>query len=147
MKTYLFLLSLITVILSCSDNENIENKTNQLVDSEIIFKEVKSKEHFIETIKNDSIWLFEVQQKAKERNVPIEEMLILDAEYMVNIDAKIVKIENDIIRDKNWLAVVKKKAEEQNISLEEMIRSDATYIYEESTKQTNDSIIITQPKN
>ena len=40
----------------------------------------------IDNIKNDSLWLEHVQLKADKYYIPLEEMLLIDAEYMYNLD-------------------------------------------------------------
>ncbi|MCC7332667.1 MAG: hypothetical protein IT232_08675 [Flavobacteriales bacterium] len=135
MKKFILNTLLITsVLISCKNEDENTERINEKIKEEISLREIKSKEYFIEIIKKDSIWMESINQKAKERNISVDEMLTIDAEYMVARDAEIVKIENDIIRDTVWLDLVKKKAEKQGLKLDEMLTNDATFMYEEKLK-------------
>lgn len=136
MKLNTTFLCLSIALFSCQSNDNSEKKDpNIKTEIELPLREVTTKEVFINVIKSDSNWLFSVEQKAKDQNKSIEEMLNVDAEFMVVRDAEIVKIENDIIRNPEWLKSVKQKAKDQKISLDEMIKADATFMYEEGQKE------------
>lgn len=133
-KLILNTLLITSILTSCKNELKNTEKVNEKIKEEIPLREIKSKEYFIEIIKKDSIWMVSINQKAKERNISVDKMLTIDAEYMVARDAEIVKIENDIIRDSVWLDLVKKKAEKQGLKLEEMLTNDATFMYEEKLK-------------
>jgi hypothetical protein len=89
-------------------------------------------------------WLNDVIEKARVRNIPLEEMLELDAEYLFNQkspdDLLILEgpeyFERAIRRDPNWLTSVRKQAAEKGVSLDEMIRLNAVYIFETDHKET-----------
>ncbi|PLX07483.1 MAG: hypothetical protein C0596_11160 [Marinilabiliales bacterium] len=38
----------------------------------------------IQNIKNDQNWMMHIEQKAKERGISVDEMLVIDAEYMLS---------------------------------------------------------------
>lgn len=133
----IFYITLIGTSLLTACASNNEPKETVVIEQETLpLREVKNKMFFIEQIKVDSLWLKTIEDKAKERSISLEEMIQIDAEYLQNEDAQIVKIENDIIRNPEWLDLVKKKAREQGASLDDVIRADANFMYQESKKAT-----------
>lgn len=95
-----------------------------------------------ENIRKDKVWLADVERKAKEKNISIEEMITLDAIYIYKteyckpgvpelLDETIARIKNT----KPWVADIAKKAKEKNVSFEEMMEMDAKYIYDTELKQ------------
>lgn len=135
MKKSLIVASIMLGLISCNSN-NMPEETATKIEESIPLREVKPKKFFIDQIKNDSSWFYLIVEKAKQQNISVDEMLVIDATYIENRDAEIVKIENDIIRNPEWLNIVKQKAIDQKISLDDMIRADASYMFEESKKDT-----------
>jgi len=80
-------------------------------------------------------WFEDIIEKAKKQNLPVSEMLLIDAKYIYKMQEPvkyntfygIEDIEKKIRNDKNWLKVIKQKAQENNLSLGEMIKEDAVY--------------------
>lgn len=140
MKFNTLILGITIVLFSCQSDEVKEATSVAKGNEELPMREIKTTEELISVIKADSAWLFMVTEKAKDQNIPLDQMLKIDAEFMKIQDAEIVKIENDIIRNPEWLKTVKQKALEQKISVDDMIRIDATFMYDESKKLTNDTI-------
>ena len=103
--------------------------------------EVK-KEEFIRKIivkiKMDNTWAANVAKKAQEKKLSIDEMLRLDAEYVVNKDYKNLVIEDYIEKihnDKERLKLIEQKAKDKNIPLDEMIKQDAAWMAEHENSQ------------
>lgn len=94
-----------------------------------------------------SEWLNSDIQKAKDRNVSLEEMLELDAGYVYslsNINELLTLkgpayLENSIRQDNNWLSSLRTKAEEKKISLSELIHQNAVYQMQTSYKAAYDN--------
>ncbi|MBK7667691.1 MAG: hypothetical protein IPJ32_10330 [Sphingobacteriaceae bacterium] len=95
-----------------------------------------------ENIRRDKVWLADVERKAKEKNISVEEMITLDAIYIYKteyckpgvpelLDETIARIKNT----KPWIEDIAKKAKEKNVSFEEMMEMDAKYIYDTELKQ------------
>lgn len=95
-----------------------------------------------ENIRKDKVWLADVERKAKEKNISVDEMITLDAIYIYKteyckpgvpelLDETIARIKNT----KPWVADIAKKAKEKNVSFEEMMEMDAKYIYDTELKQ------------
>ena len=86
---------------------------------------------------NYTEWFDMVVAKAKQRNIPLEKMLDLEAEYVYgekDLDGLLTfkgqdYFEDKIRMDENWLNLVRSKAEEKKIPLNEMITSEADYIF------------------
>lgn len=97
--------------------------------------------YFIQEIKNTAQWLAEVKKKALQKNISLDAMLAMDAEYLYDtkyakeeVIAFTEKAKERIRLDEKWLANVKKKAFQKNISLDEMLELDAKYIYDMEQK-------------
>ena len=81
-------------------------------------------------------WVASIISKARLRNIPVEEMLYLDARYIykeqepVNyaVYYGISEQEELIRRDPEWMTLIEKKADEKNIGIDEMVRIDAEYM-------------------
>nr|NQU90395.1 hypothetical protein [Bacteroidota bacterium] len=104
------------------------------------YPEIHAKHNLIkkyeDQIKNNPEWTEQVQMKADQYYMSLEDMICVDAEYMANqnfvisdpIEEKI-KVYEDLIRnDPAWLESVGKKAQEEGLTLDEMIRKDAIYM-------------------
>ena len=94
-------------------------------------------QHLIQKMKNDQNWLSDIDKKAKEKGVTTDEMLSLDANYLLlnlsDEELKSIRIEIFELRitsTPEWLENVKQKAAEKNISLQEAIRQDAIFCIE-----------------
>lgn len=96
--------------------------------------------NFGNDIRRSRQWFESVIEKARIKNVSIEEMVHADAEFMflTNFVEKVEKTPENYIRyyeikiksDWNWFEEVKRKASENNISVEEMLHRDAIWTYE-----------------
>lgn len=132
-KSIIALAVISTTFVAClseKTNTETENTTQQV--ETLPLREVKEISFFVEQIKADSAWMNLITTKAKEANVSVDEMINLDAQYLVSQDVEVVKIENEIINNPEWLTLVKQKAQEQGLSLDEMIRADAVYMNEQN---------------
>jgi len=128
-KTIISLFFVGSIVIGCSSGNNESTDASiQLIET-LPLREVKDISIFIEQIKADSAWLNMVEKKAEEQGIPFEEMIKMDAQYLIELDIQIVQIENDIINNPEWLALVKQKAQEQGISLDDAIRADAEYMF------------------
>ena len=90
----------------------------------------------IEEIKKTPQWMADIKIKAREKSISIDEMILLDAEYIYKTDygrEEVVRLTNDtkqrILNTPEWVEQIKIKAKENNVSFEEMLELDAKYIY------------------
>ncbi len=91
----------------------------------------------VERIKNTKEWMADIEKKAKEKNIGINEMILLDANYIFETEyckpeyvAAIDEIKVRMWNTPEWIAQMRQKAKEKNISFQEMIELDAKYDYE-----------------
>jgi hypothetical protein len=91
-----------------------------------------------EKIHNTPQWMSDIGKKAKEKNISVEEMVNLDAQYIYETDycqpdviAATEEIKIRIHNTPAWTEDVRKKAKEKNITFEEMLELDAKFIYEQ----------------
>ena len=94
-------------------------------------KRPRNKFYFYELIKYDFIWMKSIKEKAKNKNISIEEAIRIDADYMYSISHIKTPLEEKILEikeNKEWMKLMQEKATEQNINIEEVIRTDAKYI-------------------
>lgn len=85
----------------------------------------------------------DISIKAKQRNISVEQMLILDAEWIYNHKKtveqekrkEIEKIIKNIRESEGMTDLVSKKAKERGISFEEMLQLDAEWIYSNKKSQ------------
>lgn len=85
-------------------------------------------------IKNDKTWYEDVSRKASAQNISVEQMILIDAEYVVRQNYLNLLTEDYIEKiqvDQTWLQAITKKAAKSNISIEEMIRKDAAWMAEQ----------------
>lgn len=96
-------------------------------------------EEIFSIVSNDD-WFSATIDKAKSRNVSLEEMLMIDGKYLFQkndplnyaIYFGVSDYENLIRLDEAWLDEIHIKAKEKNIRPEEMIRMDAEYMLSEN---------------
>jgi hypothetical protein len=120
-------------ITSClTENPTTDNQINNNETVSLPLREVQTLEFFINRVKSDSTWMYLTEEKAKKQGITLDEMLKLEGQFLLDQDAAIVKIENEIIKNPEWLEFVSKKAEEQGTTLDSMIRNDANYMYLEN---------------
>lgn len=94
-------------------------------------------------ILSDSVWLAQIADKATYYNMPVDEMVKVDAEYLArqeqikspSREERIRYFEELIQGDPAWLESVTKKAVEQGKTLDQMIREDAIYMMEQEQKR------------
>ncbi len=103
------------------------------------FTTIKNMEN---AIFSDSHWLKTVAEKAQKYNMPVEMMVSVDAEYVVENDPALVNfvnnvrlLEKTIKNNPDWLKKVGEKAQKKGISIDEMLRMDAKYIIKEQQKK------------
>lgn len=98
---------------------------------------------YVDAIRTDSAWFSEVTTKASFFNMPVEEMIKVDAEFLARREAteapsqeeRIQYFEARIKGDPAWLQSVTKKALEQGKTPEQMIREDAIYMADQERKK------------
>ncbi len=91
-------------------------------------------------ITSDNNWFADIIKKAQQRNISLEEMLQLDAEYMLMMNDKETYFSikgpayfaERIRKDHSWLKQVREKAEERGITEEAMIQKDAEYMFRQN---------------
>jgi hypothetical protein len=95
----------------------------------------------IKEIRKNKQWLADIERKAGENNVTMEEMIRRDAAYVYTTDyckPEVIELTNQnkqrILNTKEWVASLKTKAEERGITVEEMLELDAKYIYDTEQK-------------
>ena len=108
------------------------------------------------SIRNSTEWMASVEKKAKEKNIPLDSMIVLDARWLVdeqdgkhkdlgttavasagtdaNFEQLVKDMEEKIRNDKVWLESIEKKAKERNVTVDSMIKVDARFIVTEQQK-------------
>lgn len=87
----------------------------------------------INVIKDNNLWMEDVKKKAKEKNITVDSMLVLDANWYfqrkgpVNFGLTIDQIIESVYNNPTWLNSVKEKAEKNKISLDSMVKLDAAW--------------------
>lgn len=105
--------------------------------SDELFKPKPSLEGIIETIKNTPTWMKDIEAKAKENNVSVEEQLKKDAQWEFENqtgtphnnkpEESLESVMNEIRSNEKWMADIKAKAKENKISEEEQLKKDAEW--------------------
>jgi len=85
-------------------------------------------------INNDKIWLEEINKKALQHKISLNQQVKAEAEYILSEELFSSKesVENIIERIKGddiWMKEIKKKAVEKNISIEQQIKEDAQWMF------------------
>jgi len=98
--------------------------------------------YFINEIRNTPVWLDKVKVKSKEKNISLDSMLALDADYLYETDyalKSVIDYTNETIerikKDENWMKDVRAKAKKNKVSVEEMLELDAKYLYDTEVKK------------
>jgi len=96
----------------------------------------------LESIKGNKKWMQDIEHKAKEKNISVQEMMNLDAIYIYKTEyckPEVIRLLNQNIErirnTKEWMDDILKKAIAKNVSMEEMIEMDAKYIYDTELKK------------
>jgi hypothetical protein len=107
--------------------------------SDELFKPKPTLESIMENIRNTPEWMKDVEAKAKENNIAVEEQLKKDAQWQLDNSGGNAKAAEDkpeetlesiiayIKSDAKWMADIKAKAKENNISEEEQLKKDAQW--------------------
>jgi hypothetical protein len=124
-------------------NNNTPDKQLKLeaesVLSDELFKPKASLESVIENIRNTPIWMKDIEAKAKENNIPVEEQLKKDAQWQVDNNAKAAESKSQsplesiiihIMNDAYRMADIRAKAKQHNLSEGEQIKQDAQWLLE-----------------
>jgi len=101
------------------------------------YLETYGPQYYIDVIRKDSTWFQSVTEKAINKNIPVEEMLIIDADYMFKNEYPeifekyyaIKSIEYAIRNDSAWHRTIEQKAKRKYLTSDEMIHQDAVWIY------------------
>ena len=131
-----------------SENEITDGERQKRLNEALKTRE-DSINYFKHVIKEDVRYYNLLREKAKQRNIPVEEMIEKDAVWLYeqerygieevdqkkyanpkNREDSINAFKNHIRRDVNYMKLIHKKAKERNISVEEMIEKDAIWLYE-----------------
>lgn len=102
----------------------------------------KTYDYACQITRNDE-WFERVSIKAARKDIPLYEMLHIDAKYIYGeqeplnyaVYYGVNETEERIRSDKDWLNNVAQKARERNTTLDLMIREDAEYILSESSPE------------
>jgi hypothetical protein len=106
--------------------------------SDEIFKPKPTLEGIMENIRNTPQWMKDIEAKAKENHISVEEQLKKDAQWELENQTGVAhndnkpeetleKVMNDIKGNEKWMADIKAKAKENNISEEEQLKKDAEW--------------------
>jgi len=131
-----------------SDKEQFDKDVDYILEKEYMPVK-KSKiafnaiiKEYEEKIEKDAAWYAQIKQKALQNQIPVEEQLNLDAEFVYEseygsdeVKQELKEIRKRIRKDAGWMEQIKKKATEKNISIEEMIELDAKYVYDTEVKE------------
>ena len=98
--------------------------------------------YYEKMISNDTNWMGEIERKAIEKDIPVDQMLMTDVDYMFKNEYPdiyeshygIKRIEAIILNDPEWLESIKQKAAENYLTFDEMIRQDAIWLYNNQNK-------------
>ncbi|MBN2683482.1 MAG: hypothetical protein JXR58_13390 [Bacteroidales bacterium] len=107
-------------------------------------------EIYVQQIKDNPTWLKKVEEKAKEQNISLDEMIKKDANWCLEDDLKngkikIAGIEKDeeiavqaiikeIKKNPKWLKHIEEKAKKEGKNIDEAIRDDAVWTYKDRQK-------------
>jgi len=153
MKNIVFLFLGAVFLYSCEtseNNNNGQNNTNTVTVNTPNQEEVnkaKSVNDWINDIKNNPEWLAQCVEKAKQRNISLDEMIAMDAKFSYeqyngpydenkekNKLKSLADWENEIRSKPDLMKDVKKKADERKITVDEMVKIDAQWFYDECRK-------------
>ncbi len=97
--------------------------------------------YFANEIMHTPDWIASVTEKAKTKNVPVEAMIQMDADYLYETEYNTSEVLNytekakvRIKKDEKWMMSILQKAKEKNIPVEEMLELDAKYVYDTEVK-------------
>ncbi|MCX6290579.1 MAG: hypothetical protein NT126_02290 [Bacteroidetes bacterium] len=128
-------------------NELISQKMKYAVDEYHALRD-EDESFYIRAIRSNSEWLTAVKQKAVQKNIPEEEMIIKDAVYTVREKRKEMKVkssiafyEKQIQREPVWFKEVQGKSMKNRITLAEQIRRDAEFMYRLQFPANDDSLL------
>lgn len=97
-------------------------------------REPKSKAFFIERIKESPEWIKLIEDKARSAKIPLDAMILLDAEYLEYEDKELIKIESEILKNKDLCEELKNRAESKNTLFSEELTGEAKKIYNQKTQ-------------
>lgn len=147
-RLILFATSLLIGFSSCKDVKDQEEGTE--VKIEKTYEE--RVQEIVGQIKGNPQWLADVEKKAKEKNISLDSMILVDARWLVDeqdgkhsaaatqpadnqaFEEKVSQMEQKIRNDKVWLESISQKAKERNITVDSMIKMDARFIVTEQEK-------------
>ena len=150
MKTifYFICAGILFFIASCNNAPVAENKVKTYEER---FKELEA------GIRNNPDWLASIDKKAKEKNIPLDSMIILDVSWMIDEqdgkhkpgtaqptttnsssatgkktrEERIKEIEDGIRKSADWMNSITQKAKDRKIPVDSMIKLDATWMVDE----------------
>lgn len=110
-------------------NNTLNNNFTEYIPSENIVQT------YISRIQADSHWMKDIERKARENNISLDEQLKTDAIWLLkqgntSNNERITFYINAIKSDPEWLAAIKEKALQKNIKVDEMILQDAVWLAE-----------------
>ena len=121
------------IISSCGNTENTpEEKGVTIIEPQ---KEViKDYDYYLTRIAEDEEWMGEIEKKAKELGVTVDEELSRNAKYMAKQNGfeEVIKDYNYYIKrisgDSLWMNEIEKQAEEQEIPIDSALSINAIYL-------------------
>ncbi|MBI1780006.1 MAG: hypothetical protein HYR66_01335 [Sphingobacteriales bacterium] len=129
------------LVISCNSSEVADKQKTY----EERYKELEN------NIRNNADWLASVQQKAKDRNIPLDSMIRLDIEWTIDeqdgkhkpenkpvataidsagkksFDDRVKEIIENMKHNSDWLIALQKKAADRKIPLDSMMLIDARW--------------------
>jgi len=125
--------------------EIIYNEADYMFATENLPKYVEhvGPEYYKKTILSDTIWMKEIERKAKTNEISTEEMLEIDANYMFKNQFPEVynryygiQQNKEVIRnDSSWMESIRQKAAHYYLTIDEMIHQDAIWLYNNQNKK------------
>jgi len=147
MKTVSKVLSIIVIsagMIACGGEqaETTEENNNAAVNNDVVVETVEEPEtveDYMRVIRADDEWMTRIEEKATERGVTIDEMVKMDAEWIVNEKKKnapktVESVLETMKNNEEWLKQIEWKAAERGISLEEMMVIEAEYVVAQQNK-------------
>ncbi len=96
---------------------------------------------FMRGIIRNYVWFDDIQQQADYSEIPMEEKLAANADYLFWLDDQAGKIPHDIgyfrmniLKDPAWMKQIREKAIINNISVDEQLTKDAIYMLEQENQ-------------
>jgi len=130
------------VISSFKLNDAPKSTEKPILTQELIRRKEIYLRYFVNEIRNTPVWLDKIKLKSSEKNISLDSMLILDADYLYETEyanKSVIDHTNQTIerirKDAAWMKQIRAKAKEKKIPDEEMLELDAKYLYDQEVKR------------